>query len=296
MNSSVEVLKKIYKPYRYTILGKVVILNTTSGDLVVKEKDSNHNIKSLYSYLASRNFFSFPKLVDSERDAINVFEYVSDTKMPHEQKAIDLIEVISSLHNKTTFYKTVTQDAFKEIYDNIKANINYLTNYYNNIYEEKLQEVYMSPSSYLLLRNISKIFAALDFCNQELEKWFELVKDQTKKRVSLIHNNLELSHFIKNDQDYLISWEKSRIDTPIMDLVNLYKKEYFNVNFEILFQIYLEKVKLTEDEKKLFFIIISLPEEIKFNDSEFNLCKKIRECLDYLYMTDNLIRPYYAVE
>ena len=33
-------------------------------------------------------------------------------------------------------------------------------------------------------------------------------------------NNLDLSHYITND--YLISWDKSKIDMPIFDLYNLY--------------------------------------------------------------------------
>lgn len=296
MNRSIEVLKTIYKPYRYTILGKVTILNTTSGDFVVKEKKDDKNIRDLYNYLASRSFLNFPNLVDESREGVNVFEYVNDTVMPKEQKALDLIDVVASLHNKTTYYKIVTQDSFKEIYDNIKANINYLQNYYNEFYEKNIRDIYMSPSNYLLMCNISKIFSALEFCSSELDVWFSLVKDQSKKRVSLIHNNLSLDHFIKNEQEYLISWDNTRIDTPIMDLINFYKKEYFNVNFEVLFQRYLEKVSLTEDEKKLFFIIISLPKEIVFDDTEFNSCKRIREFLDYMYITEDLIRPYYAVE
>ena len=55
MNSSLEVLKKIYKPYRYTLKGNVVVLHTTSGDLVVKKK-SDTDIKTIFNYLKSRNF------------------------------------------------------------------------------------------------------------------------------------------------------------------------------------------------------------------------------------------------
>ena len=295
MNRSIEVLKKIYKPYKYTILGKVTILNTTSGDLVVKEK-SDKNIKELYNYLASRNFTAFPPLIDDARDGIDIFKYEEDTHMPKEQKAMDLINVIASLHNKTTYYKVVTADSFKEIYDNIQANIIYYKNYYNKLYDTLKHEIYMSPASYLLMRNISKIFSALDFAQSELDKWFDLVKNSEKKRVSLIHNNLEINHFIKNEQDYLISWDKSRVDSPIMDLINFYHKEYFNVDFSSLWEMYLGKVSLTEDEKKLFYIIISLPKEINLNDTEFNSCLIVRELLDYLYITENLIRPYYSVE
>lgn len=295
MNKSIEVLKKIYKPYRYTILGKAMVLNTSSGDFVVKEK-STKNMKELYAYLNSRSFHNFPNLIDESRSDVNVYEYIDGVSMPEEQKALDLIDVVSNLHNKTTFYKTVTVDDFKEIYDNIKSNIVYLQNYYNTLYEEIKKEVYMSPSHYSLIRNIYKIFAALDFTSNELDIWYDLVKEQTKKRVSFIHNKLSLDHFVKSDDDYLISWEDYRTDSPVMDLVKFYQKEYFNIHFDVLLSRYFDKVGLTEEEKKLFFILVSIPKKIEFSDSEFKSCQNVREALDYIFITENLVRPYYAVE
>ncbi len=296
MNKSLEVLKQIYKPYRYTIQGHIVILSTTSGDLVVKQKSENQNVRALYSYLNSRSFTNFPPLVDESRSDVNVYEYIEGISMPQEQKSLDMIDLISGLHNKTTFYRPVTEDTFKEIYDHIKQNIDYLKNYYNQLYEETKKEIYMAPSHYLFMRNAYKIFASLDFCQKELDEWFFIVKEERKKRVSLIHNHLELDHFIKSDKDYLISWEKSRIDSPVMDLVEFYKNSYFQVNFEVLLSRYLEKVKLSEDEKKLFFLLISLPKKIEFSTDEFHSCKNVREALDYLFMTEQLVRPYYTIE
>lgn len=295
MNKSIEVLKKIYKPYRYTILGKAMILNTTSGDLVVKEKKEK-NIKELFSYLNSRNFYNFPKLIDESRNDINVYEYIESVSMPEEQKALDLIDVVSNLHNKTTFYKTVTEDDFKTIYDNIKSNILYLQNQYNIFYEEIKKEPYMSPSHYSLIRNIYKIFAALEFVNQELDVWFSMVKEQTKKRVSYIHNNLSLNHFIKSDNDYLISWESYRTDSPIMDLVKFYQNDYLNIQFSVVLSRYFDKVSLSEDEKKLFFILISLPKKLEFTNQEFKDCEMISKNLDYVFITEELVRPYYTVQ
>ena len=49
------------------------------------------------------------------------------------------------------------------------------------------------------------------------------------------------------------------------------------------FSRYLEKVKLTEDEKKLFFILISLPKEIDFSSTEFFTCQNVREAIDYIF-------------
>jgi len=296
MNKSLEVLKKIYKPYRYTIRGKVMILNTTSGDLVVKEKKNDKNMRELYNYLVSRNFTNFPTLIDDARSDVNVYEFLDSVSMPLEQKALDLIDLISNLHNKTTFYKSVTEDTFKEIFDNIKANIDYLKVYYDEWYEKIKKDIYMSPSNYLFIRNAYKIFASLDFCLHELDEWFSIVKEQSKKRVCLIHNHLCLDHFLKNDKDFLISWEDSRVDSPVMDLYHLYKCEYFDTSFDVLLNRYFEKVRLTEDEKKLFFILISIPKKIEFFENEFKSTQSVREALDYLFITESLVRPYYAIE
>jgi hypothetical protein len=293
MNSSLEVLKQIYKPYRYTIKGNITLLHTTSGDFVVKKK--NNDIKTIYNYLKSRNFDYFPNLIDNSRSDVNVFEYVEDYPMPKEQKAMDLIDLVTLLHNKTTYYKVVSDDAFKSIYDAIKTNIDYLQNYYEHLINNIKNVEYMSPSQYLIIRNSSKIFSSLDFCNQELNNWFELIKEEKKQRVALIHNNLSLDHFIKNEKEYLISWDQSKIDSPVLDLINFYKNNYFDLDFETIFNSYLSKYPLNESEKKLLFIVISLPKKIEFKDNEFNSCTSIRNSLDYLFKTEELIRPYYSV-
>lgn len=294
MNKSYQVLKDVYKPYRYTIQGHVTVLESTSGKFVVKPKEKD--LKSIYQYLRSRNFSSFPPLVDDSRDGVHVFSYVEDTLMPKEQKAQDLMDVVSSLHQKTTFFKNVSQDTYQEIYENIESNVLYLRQYYDGLFEECFREVYPSPSHYLFLRNFSKILSCLEFTKRELDDWFELVKKNGKQRVSFIHNNLSLDHYLKSDQDYLISWEKSKIDSPVLDLVHFYQKEYFDVEFQTLFQKYQEKFPWNSEEKKLFFILISLPKKMDFSGSEFQNCKNVRDSLDYLFKTESLVRPYYTIE
>ena len=74
MSKSLEVLKDIYKPIRYTKRGKITILETTSGNFVVKPKEND--IAKVYRYLQSRNFHEFPELVDFSRDEVNMFSYV----------------------------------------------------------------------------------------------------------------------------------------------------------------------------------------------------------------------------
>ena len=287
MNKSIEVLKSIYKPYRYTIKGKSTILETTCGDFIIKPK--NKDINELYTYLTNRGFMNYPKIIDSSRDEVNVFEYVEDIKLPKEQKCDDLIEIIASLHNKTSYFKEVSEDKFKSIYEDIKSNISYLSNYYNTLYEIGFNEVYESPSNYIFMRNYFKINAALEYTNSELDNWYSLVTNETKIRVCLIHNNLELNHLLNNK---LISWDNYMIDTPVIDIVKLYKNEWKNINFSEILERYMYKFPLLDYEKKLLFILISLPPQIKKSNNEFEKCKVISEVMDYVFKTEELIRPY----
>lgn len=287
MNKSIEVLKSIYKPYRYTIKGKSTILETTCGDFIIKPK--NKDINELYTYLTNRGFMNYPKIIDSSRDEVNVFEYVEDIKLPKEQKCDDLIEIIASLHNKTSYFKEVSEDKFKSIYEDIKSNISYLSNYYNTLYEIGFNEVYESPSNYIFMRNYFKINAALEYANSELDNWYSLVTSETKIRVCLIHNNLELNHLLNNK---LISWDNYMIDTPVIDIVKLYKNEWKNINFSEILERYIYKFPLLDYEKKLLFILISMPPQIKKSNNEFEKCKVISEVMDYVFKTEELIRPY----
>ena len=294
MNRSLEILKSIYKPYRYTLKGKATILETTSGNFLVKPK--NKDLNELYNYLISRGFDNFPKLIDASRKDVNVFEYIDTIRMPKEQMCDDIIDLIASLHNKTSYFKEVSEDTYKEIYEDIKSNIAYLKNYYDTLYEIGFNEVYQSPSTYQFMRNFYKINVAIDFASKELDDWYELIKGETKIRVCVVHNNLSIDHYLKSDKEVLISWDNYLIDTPIIDIVKLYKNEYLNMNFSEVLERYFYKFPLLPHEKKLLFILITLPPEIKEEDTIFNQCMSNNKVIDYIFKTEDLIRPYYTEE
>ena len=291
---SIEIIKSIYKPYKYTIKNSVHILDTTSGKFVLKEKKSD--IRNLYNYLESRSFNNFAPLIDDSRKGVNIFSYVNDTDMPSEQKAMDLMKIVGLLHQKTTYYKDVVVDEYKKIYENLTDTINYLKYFYDNTYNEAFNYVYPSPSKYLLLTNYSKIYNAIMFSEQELEKWYQKVKDINKYRVCQVHHNLTLEHFIEGKTPTLISWDNSKKDTPVLDIYEFYKNSYFNYNFETLWHEYLKYCPWSDEEKQLFFIVISLPPKFELKGKEFDITKNVQKVLDYVYKTESLVRPYYTVE
>ena len=139
------------------------------------------------------------------------------------------------------------------------------------------------------MRNFYKLDASLKYAEKELDEWYSLVTSENKIRVALVHNNLELNHLIDNK---LISWDNYIVDTPVIDIVKLYKKEWNNMEFSEILSRYMYKFPLLDYEKKLLFILITLPPTSPKSLNEFNRCQNISNLVDYIFKTEELIRPY----
>ena len=294
--NNLDHLKSIYKPYRYTIRGKCMVMESTSGNFVVKERPKNKDIPSIFNYLKSRNFNYFPEIYIDSRSDNYIYEYIEDKEKINPQKSEDLISLVGLLHSKTSYNKEVEEETYKEIYENILSNILYLKDYYQKQYEMFLIPIYMSPSEYEFVRNYSKIKAALDFSNSNLDDWYSKVKNKRIERLSLIHNNLSMDHYLKNDKDYLISWDNAKFDTPVLDLFKFYERSAIDLEFSSLYERYKSINPLNKEEEELFFILISLVPKIEFSGSEFEKCKNMRKALDYVYKTESFLKPYYATD
>lgn len=283
-----DILKKYdIKPNSYRRQGSAIIVDTKEGTYVIKETDTTSK-KKTYNYLMSRNFNYYPEVLGSEED-YEITQYQSEIDIPSEQKILDLVDLVSLLHNKTTFYKEVEEDYFKKIYEDISNNIEYLNSYYRDIIDIIESNIYMSPKDYLLARNISLLFSSINYATRELETWYELVKEKKKTRFVVLHNNLKLDHFIRNSGAYLVSWDKSKIDLPIFDLYKLYKNHSLDFDFEYIFKQYEKNYPLLKDEKILFNILISLPDKLEFDSNEYEMCLNITREMNYISKTENFI-------
>ena len=275
---------------KYTIKGKTILLDTDKGLLALKNKNRS-NDSNILSYLDSRSFNYYPKIIYDSDDYI-VSEGIKEIDMPIEQKMSDLIDLVSLLHSKTTHYKEVDLDDYQKLYEDIKNNIIYLKSYYEDYLDVAFNHVFMSPSEYLFSRNSTKIFAALYYAENELEKWYKLVHEKRKQRLVVLHNNLELSHFLRDKKPYLISWDKAKIGMPVFDIYKLYYKHGVDYEFLELLKRYERNYPLLEEERKLLFILMAIPEKIDFNSDEYNLSKNISRFIDRIYKTEMIISPY----
>ena len=278
--------KNDLKVDKYTMKGKTMIVNTPLGQFALKKG----NLDNIYKYLLSRNFEYFPKVIDSNEDS-TIYEFVDDVKYDNDQRAFDLIHTIALLHSKTTYYKDVDIDEYKKIFEETMEKINYIYNYYMDVINIIESKVYMSPSEYLIARNISKIFSCIYFCKNELEQWYEIVKNEKRKRVVTLHNNLKLDNIIRNKSVYLIGWEYSKIDSPIYDFINFYNNYALYFDFRSLLNEYERIFPFKEEEKKLLSVLISIPSKIPNTEKEYNKVKNVRQLLDKIYKTEMLLTP-----
>ncbi|MBR2832963.1 MAG: hypothetical protein IKE75_00740 [Bacilli bacterium] len=283
-----EALKKYsLVPKRYEKKGNVSFIDTNKGRFVFKEKKPN---KDILDYLKTRAFNYLPTMINNNNENYQINTYLEDYNIPKEQKILDLITLVSLLHSKTTHYKEVDLDNYEKIYEDLDNNIEYLYGYYNDLITLIESKVYMSPSEYLLARNINIIFKTLSTNKERLEKYHSLIKEKTNERNVVLHNNLKLDHFIRNKNSYLINWDKAKIGVPVFDLYKLYKNHALEFDFKDLLAEYEKNYPLKEEEKELLFILISMPNIIELTGSEYDKCMRISKEIDTIYKTNNLTK------
>ena len=150
-----DLLKKSdIRAHSYLKNGNVIIADTNIGKVAIKK---NKNKDYIYKYLDDRNFNYYPEILENEKYIVS--RYIEDINIPKEQKIMDLMDLISLMHSKTTHYKTISEDEYKKIFEDLSNNYEYLTEYYNDLISLIDEKVFMSPSEYLLARNINAIIA-----------------------------------------------------------------------------------------------------------------------------------------
>lgn len=279
---------------KITLKNNVRIIENEDNKLVIKRRDKDLN--NVYKYLKSRSFEYFPEVLYQTKN-YDIYEYIDDSEISKEEKADDIIKMVTLLHSKTTFYKEIDDDTYKELYESIIEKLDYLVNYYNDIAEIIEREEYMSPSHYFFIRNVSKIFASLDYCRFHIDNWYKIIEEKKRIRVVQLHNNLSLDHYLtEGNRPYLISWRRTTRDIPIYDIINLYKQYYNKLDFCELLRKYEMNYPMLKEERELFFVLISIPEKLEFKTNEYHMCKQVQNFYDYLNSSDKLISDYLPKE
>lgn len=281
MSRENELLKKYGLRVKHISYKKSLkIVDTNKGKFTVKVKENNNDI---YDYLLNREFKNFIPPVNSQEESFEIYPYISEKSISAEDKAVNLVYILSMLHTRTTVYEVLDLDNVKKIYEENLKELNYLEGYYHDLQDYIENIVYMSPDEYLLIRNISRIYNAIIYSKNTLEAWYQKEILQTKERQVLLHNNLSLDHFlISGDNNYLINWKNAKKGLPIYDLLNFFKNEYESIELEGLYRLYQSKYKYTEEETLLFNALLSKPWKLEFSNNHYQNTIKVQKLIDYL--------------
>ena len=270
----------------YQYKNNVRILDTKKGKVVIKKK--NKDKKEIYNYLLSRDFNNFLQN-EKDYDEFEIYPYISEVNMSDDAKAMDLVIMLSILHIKTTFYKETLLDDVKRIYEDVKSKVDYLDKYYHDLQDKIETRVFMSPVEYLLIRNISKIYGALYFANENIEVWYKEILKQKSSRYVMLHGNVSMEHFlVGKNKSCFISWDSAKTGFVIYDFLDFYKNEYLNFDMNRLYDVYQSRYRFTKTEELLFFILISIPPKVDVVNS-FDGCVRVYELIEYINKSEEII-------
>ena len=266
-------------PLYYQKIKSVYLIKDKNNSYIIKLNTNNYDI---YKYLISKDFNYFPKNYNTINDNYDISLYIPSLKISDAEKVNDYLKILSILHYKTSYKREIDLGEIKDKYEDLIGNIKYLKSYYYELNNEIDKEVFLSPSSYLLVCNISFIYSILNIIEEKLNKIYNEIKNQKSIRISLLHNNISLDHIIINEKEYLVSWDKAYFNNPIYELEDFYRKFYSYITLNDFFKIYESINKLSYIEKELLLVILSIPKKLIYTNNTYQDTLIINEEIDYL--------------
>ena len=282
-----------YNAKKISLIKTVKLIDTDKGKYILKKFTDKDSLRDTFNYLESKGFNNYLDYIDEYKDYL-VFPYIETLNNDIDESSKSLIEVVALLHKKTEYYKTVSNEKIKEFYEKQINALNDLEKYYDDLVLKSESEMYPSPSIYYFLRNSSIVFKSIQESKIYLDKWYSVMKEKKSKRVCFIHGNLGLDHFLYSNNKYLISWNNSRNDSCIYDILSFYKKHYEVVPFIELLNLYDSIYPLLEEELYLLMSLILFPKKIELVKPEINNVSNIYNIINYLIISNNITSNYHS--
>ena len=286
--------KYSYKPKKILLEKRVNIIETQDGKLIIKKKNNN-NVKDIFKYLRTKGFYNYLDSLNSDSDdKYLAFPYIDSINNDLSDKAKDLITLTALLHSKTYYYKSISLDEVKKIYEEKTDFLNELDKYYDELRAKMEEKQLLPPSNYYLLKNISWIFHSISSSKYFLDKWYDLIKNKKSIRIVLIHGNLELDHLLESNDKFIISWDNARNDSLVYDLINLYRKNFSDADFINLFRLYEKIFPLEQYERYFLFSLMFEPTKIVLDNIDILNMRKFYYLIEYLKTSSDIVSNYHS--
>lgn len=269
-----------------------------SGCYVIKIT-THKNLQAMYEYVETLHIHCFvPILINKNQEYLTPYQESYLYVMPFidngghllkEMKIQFYFETMAYLHAHSFYYTKVNQQYFQTLQKDITQIINERFVYYEQMIESCENEIYRSPSQWLLVMNYYRIHHSLLSSRQYLSQYMQQVQDCHQIRVCLNYKNFDYDH-ISVKEKCLLSLDHLCMDLPIYDLFDIYQRIP-----DILFDLdcfsdyYLKKVELKSDEKLLLSCLMNIVPIIRYEDDEIDNIIKLSRLLYYLDSIHNFI-------
>lgn len=250
------------------------------------------NKEKTFEYLKSKGFVNY-LTYERETEKYEIYPFIKEEKIPPEDKAQELIYLLSLLHIKTTTHQETNIKETQELYEDSKTKIHELRKFYYEQQDITETKGFMSPEEQLLMNNISNFYKALNYAEHKLEEWYKLKKQEKTERLTQLHNNISLNHFlISKENKVIIDWEQASKGIVIYDFLKFYQNEFNNIEMISLFKLYQSKYQYTKSEQLLFEALLAVPPKVEFNKTHILNTINTRLAVNYVNKTSQFLSEY----
>lgn len=287
----------ILKNYDLHVIGEIKLsshvfkLKCHEGYFVVKIT-SQKSLQNMYDLVETLNLSCFVHIIPNfHHEYLTIYQHQYLYLMPFiesgsqhlkEMKIQFYFETLAYLHEHSFYDMKVNQQYFHTLEKDVLKVINERFQYYEKMIESYENEVYRSPSQWMLVMNYYRIYDALALAKQYLSQYMNCIQECHSIRICLTYKNFDYQH-ISLKHKCLISLDYMEMDLPIYDIFDMYQKiPDILFDLDCLSQSYLKKFELRKEEKLLLCCLMNIVPIIQFEHDEIDNIIKLSRLLYYL--------------
>ena len=287
----------ILKNYDFHVIGEIKLsshvfkLKCHEGYFVVKIT-SQKSLQNMYDLVETLNLSCFVHIIPNlHHEYLTIYQHQYLYLMPFiesgsqhlkEMKIQFYFETLAYLHEHSFYDMKVNQQYFHTLEKDVLKVINERFQYYEKMIESYENEVYRSPSQWMLVMNYYRIYDALALAKQYLSQYMNCIQECHSIRICLTYKNFDYQH-ISLKHKCLISLDYMEMDLPIYDIFDMYQKiPDILFDLDCLSQSYLKKFELRKEEKLLLCCLMNIVPIIQFEHDEIDNSINLSRLLYYL--------------
>ncbi|MUK86964.1 hypothetical protein GMD78_00925 [Ornithinibacillus sp. L9] len=160
-----------------------------------------------------------------------------------------LYRSIGYIHGSTKKKQTISSRSFISSFNRYQKYCETNRNSLLTCVEQFEQKKYMSPFELLVCTHYHVLERVFVTIQRRIEQLISELEDEETWSISLCHGNLSYDHVVNDNQTYLINWEKTFFDNPILDLATFFKEEV--IHYDAPIESFIEHFGQYTDENKL---------------------------------------------